>query len=40
MLVCGPIILVAFVFYEAYLAKNPVFPLRLFKNKTIVAAGM
>lgn len=40
MLVCGPVILVAFIFYEAYYAKKPVFPLRLFKNKTIIAAAL
>ncbi|KAL8284197.1 hypothetical protein RQP46_004946 [Phenoliferia psychrophenolica] len=40
MLVVGPIILVAFIFYEGYYAKKPVFPLRLFKNKTIIAAAL
>ena len=40
MLVSGPIILVGFIFYESFYAMMPVFPLRLFKNRTVVAAAL
>ncbi|KAJ3796196.1 drug:h+ antiporter [Lentinula aff. detonsa] len=36
MLVCGGVILLAFIPYEAYVAKIPVFPLAFFRNPTIL----
>lgn len=36
MLVCGGVILIAFIPYEARIAKIPVFPLAFFKNPTIL----
>ncbi|KAE9398857.1 drug:h+ antiporter [Gymnopus androsaceus JB14] len=36
MLVCGGVILIAFIPYEARFAKVPVFPLAFFKNPTIL----
>lgn len=40
MLTVGPIILIAFVFFEGWYAPKPLFPLRFFKNKTIIACGL
>ncbi|KAM0755497.1 drug:h+ antiporter [Meredithblackwellia eburnea MCA 4105] len=40
MLVVGPIILIGFIVYEGKFARKPVFPLRFFKNKTIVACSL
>ncbi|KAI5477370.1 MFS transporter, drug:H+ antiporter [Pseudohyphozyma bogoriensis] len=40
MLTVGPIILIFFVFYEAKLAPTPLFPLRFFKNYSIVACAL
>jgi hypothetical protein len=39
MLTCGGIILIAFGYYEARWSPKPLFPLRFFKNKTILACG-
>lgn len=40
MLVVGPIILIGFVVYEGWYAPRPVFPIRFFKNKTIMACAL
>ena len=39
MLTVGPIILIAFVVYEARYAPKPLFPVRLLSNKTVVACA-
>ncbi|KAI5476706.1 MFS transporter, drug:H+ antiporter [Pseudohyphozyma bogoriensis] len=40
MLTVGPVILIFFIYYEAKLAPTPLFPLRFFKNYSIVAAAL
>jgi hypothetical protein len=39
MLVVGPLILIGFVYYEGWWAPKPVFPLRFFRNRTVMACG-
>ncbi|KAF5383397.1 hypothetical protein D9757_006152 [Collybiopsis confluens] len=40
MLVCGGVILIAFIPHEARFAKVPVFPLAFFKNRTIMFSAL
>lgn len=39
MLVCGGVILIGFVYFEAKLAPKPLFPLRFFKSPTMLACA-
>ena len=40
LLVFGPLILIAFAFYEAKVAQYPIIPARFLKNRTVLAASL
>ena len=40
LLVFGPLILIAFAFYEAKVAQYPIIPARFLRNRTVLAASL